>query len=108
MMKLSVLLAIGGTLAIAGPPHIIMRMSFALYLVVASSCRNTRSFSTDLVDDWGWNNIGFRGNPEIVTPNMDALATEGVKMDRFYTHVSVLVEQSRNRERHFNHCFHVC
>ena len=41
-----------------------------------------------LVDDWGRNNIGFRGNPEIVSPNMDALAAGGIVFDRFYTHVS--------------------
>lgn len=27
-----------------------------------------------LVDDWGYNNVGYRGNPEAVTPNIDALA----------------------------------
>ena len=45
------------------------------------------TINADLVDDWGWNNIGYRGNQEILTPNMDALAAEGVKLDRFYTHV---------------------
>ncbi len=47
--------------AAAAPPHVIMH----------------------LVDDWGRYDIGFRGNAEAVTPNMDALVAEGVAFDRF-------------------------
>jgi hypothetical protein len=39
-----------------------------------------------LVDDWGHYDVGFRGNPEAVTPNMDALVAGGVLLDRFYAH----------------------
>ena len=43
-----------------------------------------------LIDDWGWSNWGtHRVNdslPEIDTPNLDALAAEGIILDRFYTH----------------------
>jgi hypothetical protein len=43
-----------------------------------------------LIDDWGWSNWGtHRVNdslPEIDTPNLDALAADGVLLDRFYTH----------------------
>lgn len=43
-----------------------------------------------LIDDWGWSNWGtHRVNdslPEIQTPNLDALAADGVLLDRFYTH----------------------
>ena len=34
-----------------------------------------------LADDFGWHNIGWR-NPEIVSPNLDGLAAEGIKLDR--------------------------
>ena len=39
-----------------------------------------------LVDDFGWGNLGLHnpGNPEVVTPNMDALAQSGVLLDRHY------------------------
>ena len=32
-----------------------------------------------LLDDWGWANLGVHnpGNPEVVTPNIDALIAEG-------------------------------
>ncbi|MDB2687459.1 sulfatase-like hydrolase/transferase [Mariniblastus sp.] len=35
-------------------------------------------------DDQGWGDIGFNGNAEIHTPNLDAMASNGVKFDRFY------------------------
>ena len=38
-----------------------------------------------LADDFGWNNIGYR-NPEIRSPTLDALATDGIKLDRHYTY----------------------
>lgn len=35
-------------------------------------------------DDQGWGDTGFNGNERIQTPNLDAMAAEGVKFDRFY------------------------
>ena len=37
-----------------------------------------------LVDDAGWGDFGFHGSA-IRTPTVDALAREGVELDRFYT-----------------------
>mmetsp|Transcript_36903 Transcript_36903/g.80960 ORF Transcript_36903/g.80960 Transcript_36903/m.80960 type:complete len:523 (-) Transcript_36903:110-1678(-) len=39
-----------------------------------------------LGDDVGWYNLGFRGNEEARTPNLDALAKEGVILERMYTY----------------------
>ena len=46
-----------------------------------------------LADDYGWHDIGYHRNsssnntqPEIVTPNLDALAAEGVKLERHYAY----------------------
>lgn len=38
-----------------------------------------------MADDHGWFDTGFNGNKEIRTPNMDALASEGIIFDRFYS-----------------------
>lgn len=44
-----------------------------------------------MVDDYGWNNVGFHASSqpnakEVVTPNIDALAASGVILDRFYAY----------------------
>jgi arylsulfatase A-like enzyme len=36
-----------------------------------------------LSDDQGWNDVGFHGS-DIRTPNLDALAREGVRLEQFY------------------------
>nr|WP_261340527.1 sulfatase-like hydrolase/transferase [Mariniblastus fucicola] len=35
-------------------------------------------------DDQGWGDVGFNGNKNILTPNLDAMAAAGVKFNRFY------------------------
>jgi len=45
-----------------------------------------------VIDDWGWANFaphrpaGQPGNEEFLTPNLAALASEGVIFDRLYAH----------------------
>ena len=34
-----------------------------------------------LVDDLGYGELGFQGNPEIPTPHMDSIANAGVRLD---------------------------
>lgn len=46
----------------SSPPNVIMLMS----------------------DDQGWGDVGFNGNNDIHTPNLDAMAAGGMRMDRFY------------------------
>jgi arylsulfatase A-like enzyme len=37
-----------------------------------------------MADDQGWGDVGFNGHPRLRTPNLDALAREGVRLERFY------------------------
>ena len=37
-----------------------------------------------LADDAGWGDYGHSGNRQVSTPNIDALATHGVSLDRFF------------------------
>ena len=39
-----------------------------------------------LSDDMGWADPGFHGGNAALTPNMDRLAQQGMRMTRFYTH----------------------
>ncbi len=38
-----------------------------------------------MTDDQGWYDAGFNGNKDIITPNIDLLASEGIVFDRFYS-----------------------
>ena len=37
-----------------------------------------------MADDQGWGGTGYNGHPELKTPNLDALAASGMRLDRFY------------------------
>ena len=40
-----------------------------------------------MVDDWGWANVGYHQQAptdEVVTPNMNDMAKEGVELDQHY------------------------
>src|SRR5690348_16016727 len=37
-----------------------------------------------LFHDMGWDQVGFNGSKEVPTPNIDAIAGEGVKLTQFY------------------------
>jgi arylsulfatase A-like enzyme len=52
----------GSTLATAAKPNIVLVMA----------------------DDQGWGDTGYNGHPELKTPNLDALAAAGLRLDRFY------------------------
>jgi arylsulfatase A-like enzyme len=69
------------------PPHIILMMS----------------------DDQGWGDTGYDGAPGAVTPNLDAMAANGLIMDRFYAHpkcsptrASLLTGRNGHRYQFFN------
>jgi hypothetical protein len=38
-----------------------------------------------MADDQGWGDTGYNSHPELKTPNLDALAASGLRMNRFYT-----------------------
>ena len=37
-----------------------------------------------LADDQGWGDLSLHGNPNLLTPNIDALARDGAQVDHFY------------------------
>ncbi|XP_059143568.1 arylsulfatase B-like [Physella acuta] len=58
-----------------------------LLFLVMTSCRITGGTPQNIVfivaDDLGWNDIGFN-NPNIISPNLDALAREGIILNQSY------------------------
>jgi arylsulfatase A-like enzyme len=58
-----------------------------------------------MADDQGWGDMAYNGDPDLKTPNFDAMAREGVRFDRFYaaapvcspTRGSVMTGRTPNR-----------
>lgn len=38
-----------------------------------------------MTDDQGWGDTGYNGHPELKTPNLDAMAAAGLRLNQFYT-----------------------
>lgn len=60
-----------------------------LLLVVcatASAAETTRrpNIVLCMADDQGWGDVAYNGHPQLRTPNLDAMASEALRFDRFY------------------------
>jgi len=66
-----------------------------------------------MTDDQGWGETGYNGHPLLKTPNLDAMAASGLRLNRFYaaapvcspTRASVLTGRSPDRSGVHNHGF---
>ena len=57
----------------------------ALVLVLGVAARERPHILHVVVDDLGWDDLGFRNSGQIHTPTMDAMAKNGVILDNLYT-----------------------
>lgn len=62
------------------------RLAFfsALFLAQAAAAQSAPNIVMLVADDMGWGDVGYNGS-EIRTPEIDRLATEGMRLDRFYS-----------------------
>ncbi|MFN3193237.1 MAG: sulfatase-like hydrolase/transferase [Aureliella sp.] len=66
-----------------------------------------------MADDQGWGETSYNGHPRLKTPNLDLMASKGLRLDRFYaaapvcspTRASVLTGRSNNRTGVESHGF---
>ncbi len=64
-----------------------------------------------MTDDQGWGQVGYYNHPVLKTPNLDAMAANGLRFDRFYagsascspTRASVMTGRSNDRTGVLNH-----
>lgn len=65
----------------------LLRIFVILVVFIVSACSpdesNQRHLIMIVVDDLGWSDVSYHGS-EIRTPNIDALAETGVRLERFY------------------------
>ena len=86
------------------------RVVFVLVLLSCVNSLNADEFSERpniivlLSDDQGWGDVGYNGHPVLQTPNLDVMASEGVRFDRFYAagHVCTPTRASLLTGRHPN------
>lgn len=69
-----------------------MKTAFPLILLIASAFYASAAEPAKrpnivlvMADDQGWGDTGYNGHPELKTPNLDAMAASGMRMNRFYT-----------------------
>ncbi len=73
--------------------NLILVLTLGPFLMPAEAAERRPNFLLVMADDMGWTDIGSFGS-EISTPNLDALATRGVKFTDF--HVSVSCSPTRS------------
>ena len=64
-----------------------------------------------MADDMGWGQTGYRGHPVLKTPNLDAMASNGLRFERFYagnpvcspTRATVLTGRTNDRAGVLSH-----
>ena len=56
----------------------------SLPLYGSAGCGRLLNVILCMSDDQGWGDVGYNGHPVLRTPNLDAMAEEGVRFDRFY------------------------
>ena len=67
-----------------------MKLPTLVFLIAACSCSLAADERPNIVfllaDDMGWNQPGFNGGDRNLTPNIDKLAAESLKLTQHYTH----------------------
>ncbi len=67
-------------------------LAFGIFAANAESDESIKASKPNIVlvmsDDQGWGQTGYNGHPYLKTPNLDAMAANGLRFDRFYAAAS--------------------
>src|SRR3954464_193768 len=68
----------------AGLAVLLLCSSVSLTSAMAADKQPRPNVVLVMADDQGWGDASYNGHPELKTPNLDALAAAGVRLNRFY------------------------
>ena len=92
-----------------------MKLHFSLFtfpfLVLQAFAAERTNVILVMADDQGWGQTGYYNHPVLKTPNLDAMAANGLRFDRFYaggpvcspTRATVLTGRTHDRTGVFDH-----
>lgn len=86
------------------------------FLVLAAKKPKRPNIILVMADDQGWGQTGYNNHPILKTPNLDKMAENGLRFNRFYagapvcspTRASVLTGRSNDRTSVYSHGFAMC
>ncbi|MEJ6621585.1 MAG: sulfatase-like hydrolase/transferase, partial [Opitutae bacterium] len=65
-----------------------MNLPIVLLLLLIAFSLNAKDAKPNIIllmgDDHGWEEVGYNDHPYVKTPNLDKMATEGLRLDNFY------------------------
>jgi len=89
---------------------------FACAVLATADAANKPNIVLVMADDQGWGQVGYAGHPVLKTPNLDAMAANGLRFNRFYaagpvcspTRASVLTGRTHVRTGVPTHGHNLC
>lgn len=64
--------------------YLAITCALSLVLPSLSAADDRPNIILVMTDDQGWGDVAYNGNPVVKTPELDKMAREGVRLDRFY------------------------
>jgi arylsulfatase A-like enzyme len=62
----------------------LLAITLILLLAASTSAAEKTNFLLCMTDDQGWGDIGYSGHSQLKTPELDKMAAESLRLDRFY------------------------
>ena len=89
----------------------LLRFLLVLPCFLSYGAKNKTNFVLVMADDQGWGQTGYYKHPVLKTPNLDDMASRGLRFDRFYaggpvcspTRATVLTGRTHDRTGVFDH-----